>query len=90
MCKNGIIYHFHRVDTVLWYDVARMMQRIIVAIVENPERPDVSFLEMNNADSMLEFIHQMEWAYVHPRRDSARRFLSPYRRVASHLSSANP
>lgn len=81
---------YHRVNTILWYDVARMLQRIVLAVVENPGRPDVSFLDLNNAESVLEFIDQMECAYVHPRRNSAKRYLSSYRRSASHPTTANP
>ena len=84
------ISHYHRVDTCLWLCVARSLQRLVLAIVERPDAPDASWLNRNHAEMFCQFLDEMEFGYVHPRRSSVRRRISPYRREASQNRPAYP
>lgn len=64
--------HYHRVDTFLWYDVVRTIQRLCVSSMECAAAEGGAPLTLSEVDLMLDFLHQMEFAYVHPRRSSAR------------------
>lgn len=90
MTQPGIIYHYHRVPTDLWLVVARSLERIIVDILECPSDSRCAWLNAQHAQVMLDFLDEMEFGYVHPRRSSLRRSLLPHRRRASASSSAHP
>lgn len=72
MSDVNSLTHFHRVDTFLWFDVVRCLQRLCVSSMECSGHHGRAPLSLSEVDLMLDFIHQMEFAYVHPRRTSAR------------------
>lgn len=90
MKQPNPLAHYHRVDTCLWLSVARCLQRLVVSVLENPSAPDCSWLERSHVDNLLMFLDEMEFGYVHPRRTSFCRRISPYRREASLSVTANP
>lgn len=90
MNDPGTIRHYHRVDTLLWLGVARMLQRLAVAALDEPSQVISCYVGRSQVIMIWDFLDEMEWGYVHPRRSSIRRSLSPYRRVAPQNVTANP
>ena len=61
---------FHACDTILWLHIRRMLQSLVI----NRVAAGTEFLTLNldsqSFDAIIEFIKQMDTAYIHPRRDS--------------------
>lgn len=90
MNAPGTIRHYHRVDTLLWLGVARMLQRLAVAALDEPSQVISCYVGRSQVTMIWDFLDEMEYGYIHPRRSSLRRSLSPYRRAASKNVPAHP
>lgn len=90
MNDPGTIRHYHRVDTLLWLGVARMLQRLAVAALDEPSQVISCYVGRSQVVMIWEFLDEMEFGYIHPRRSSIRRSLSPFRRSAAHIDTAYP
>lgn len=67
---NYLVCHFHYVESLTWLCIRRMVQRLIVARLEQG-RAAVSFsLDLAEVELLRDFLEQMDTAYLHPRRDS--------------------
>lgn len=90
MTPAPLLSHYHRVDTFLWYHVRSIMQGVVLDSLRLRPAPVVLCLDNSDLDGIVEFLLQMDTAYVHPRATSRRILLSPSRRGASPACSAFP
>lgn len=63
--------HYHRVDDDVYHDVCRFLQSILIKRVEGGSVLTIS-LSRALADTIFEFLQEMELSYIHPRRHSAK------------------
>lgn len=62
--------HFHYVDSLTWLCIRSMMQRLVVARLEQGRATLCFNMSEDDCDYVLDFLEQMDIAYLHPRRDS--------------------
>lgn len=63
--KEGL-FLFHCCDNSLWYDVRSILAAIAKAYIEKTQPR----LNSSQLECILPFIEQMDYLYLHPRRDA--------------------
>lgn len=81
---------YHRVDIVTWYVVREILQRLIREALQDEKCNAASPVSLDDADTLLLFLNEMEVGYLHPRRTSPSFILSSRRRPAASNRSAYP
>lgn len=81
--KSFALAHYHKVDDELAYSVLNLLRQIVIKRVDKGANVSIHISE-EQAQSIVEFLDQMNLAYIHPRSSSAR-----YEMMRS-LSSAKP
>lgn len=66
------LMHYHRVSDVAWGDVANFLMFVLKVRVDTFSQQITFVLSDNLANSMLQFLDEMRFAYIHPRSTSAR------------------
>lgn len=82
--------HYHRVETALWYDVSAILQGVVLSYFDPSRRNPLAQVTRHHCACLVDFLDEMEHAYVHPRRDSRRVRLSASRRASAQIHPANP
>ena len=80
--KSFALAHFHKVDDELCFSVLNLLRQVVIKRVDKGEHVSVHISE-EQAQIIIDFLDQMNLAYIHPRSSSAR-----YEMMRS-LSSAN-
>ena len=80
--KSFALAHFHKVDDELCFSVLNLLRQVVIKRVDKGEHVSVHISE-EQAQIIVDFLDQMNLAYIHPRSSSAR-----YEMMRS-LSSAN-
>lgn len=62
----SLLQTYHRVDTLLWLDIAAMLEAIARARVENGTQVVSVCLADAQVESIIQFINQMQVGYLHP------------------------
>lgn len=75
--------HYHKVSDVNWHQVSHLLRTLCVRFVEGHHKPVTLNLSSDLVESLLSFVDEMQFAYIHPRSSSAK-FL------ARNLTSAIP
>lgn len=83
MKQHDPLAHYHRVNTCLWLCVASLLQRLVVSSVAATGQEQPAVITRDDAQMLLDFLDEMEFGYIHPRRTSRFVSLSPYGRAAS-------
>lgn len=82
--------HYHKVDTFLWFYVSGILRRLIVRAVEDSPLGCGASLSLPEADALLQFLDEMQFAYMHPRSTSRRVSLAARDFMSRENRSANP
>ena len=62
--------HFHYVDSLSWLCIRRMMQKLVIARLEQGRAIVCFNVSLDDCQCIMDFVEQMDIAYLHPRRDS--------------------
>ena len=81
--KSFALAHFHKVDDELCFSVLNLLRQVVIKRVDKGEHVSIHISE-EQAQNIVDFLDQMNLAYIHPRSSSAR-----YEMMRS-LSSAKP
>ena len=81
--KSFALAHFHKVDDELCFSVLNLLRQVVIKRVDKGEHVSIHISE-EQAQCIVDFLDQMNLAYIHPRSSSAR-----YEMMRS-LSSAKP
>ena len=81
--KSFALAHYHKVDDELAFSVLNLLRQIVIKRVDKGENVSIRISE-EQAQIIVDFLDQMNLAYIHPRSSSAR-----YEMMRS-LSSAKP
>lgn len=81
--KSFALAHYHKVDDELAFSVLNLLRQIVIRRVDKGEHVSIHISE-EQAQIIVDFLDQMNLAYIHPRSSSAR-----YEMMRS-LSSAKP
>lgn len=81
--KSFALAHYHKVDDELAFSVLNLLRQIVIKRVDKGELVSIHISE-EQAQIIVDFLDQMNLAYIHPRSSSAR-----YEMMRS-LSSAKP
>lgn len=81
--KSFALAHYHKVDDELAFSVLNLLRQIVIKRVDKGEHVSIHISE-EQAQIIVDFLDQMNLAYIHPRSSSAR-----YEMMRS-LSSAKP
>ena len=81
--KSFALAHYHKVDDELCFSVLNLLRQIVIRRVDKGENVSIHISE-EQAQCIVDFLDQMNLAYIHPRSSSAR-----YEMMRS-LSSAKP
>lgn len=65
-----LLCHYHKVDSLLWLEVKNWLQQVLKARIEQSTEKPTIFLSTSMGNDLMEFLREMECAYIHPRRDS--------------------
>lgn len=64
--------HYHKCADSCYKFVAALLQSLVSNFVSSQHRPQVVQLSVEHAQILLDFLEQMQFAYIHPRSTSAR------------------
>lgn len=81
--KSFALAHYHKVDDELCFSVLNLLRQVVIKRVDKGEHVSIHISE-EQAQCIVDFLDQMNLAYIHPRSSSAR-----YEMMRS-LSSAKP
>ena len=81
--KSFALAHYHKVDDELAFSVLNLLRQIVIKRVDKGELVSIH-ISKEQAQIIVDFLDQMNLAYIHPRSSSAR-----YEMMRS-LSSAKP
>ena len=81
--KSFALAHYHKVDDELCFSVLNLLRQVVIKRVDKGEHVSIHISE-EQAQIIVDFLDQMNLAYIHPRSSSAR-----YEMMRS-LSSAKP
>lgn len=81
--KSFALAHYHKVDDELCFSVLNLLRQVVIKRVDKGELVSIHISE-EQAQIIVDFLDQMNLAYIHPRSSSAR-----YEMMRS-LSSAKP
>lgn len=81
--KSFALAHYHKVDDELAFSVLNLLRQIVIRRVDKGEHVSIHISE-EQAQCIVDFLDQMNLAYIHPRSYSARY------EMMRRLSSAKP
>ena len=81
--QSFALAHYHKVDDELCFSVLNLLRQVVIKRVDKGEHVSIHISE-EQAQCIVDFLDQMNLAYIHPRSSSAR-----YEMMRS-LSSAKP
>lgn len=64
--------HYHKVSDVNWHQVSHLLRTLCVRFVEGHHKPITLNLSSDLVESLLSFVDEMQFAYIHPRSSSAK------------------
>lgn len=70
--KCTTLSHYHRVEDAVYNDVASFLRQVLITRVNAQCTSIYVALPDCLANSIIDFLNQMDFAYIHPRRNSAR------------------
>lgn len=62
--------YYHRVEDILWFVISSMLRELAVSAIQQPTRPLAAVVTPEQAMQIADFVEQMQFLYVHPRRES--------------------
>lgn len=62
--------HFHKVEAWTWLRIREVLEMLSSARVESGSELFIMYLHEEDVITIMDFIKQMDTAYLHPRRDS--------------------
>lgn len=81
--KSFALAHYHKVDDELAFSVLNLLRQIVIKRVDKGANVSIHISE-EQAQCIVDFLDQMNLAYIHPRSSSARY------EMMRNLSSAKP
>lgn len=64
--------HYHKVSDVNWHQVSHLLRTLCVRFVEGHHKPITLSLSLDMVETLLSFVDEMQFAYIHPRSSSAK------------------
>lgn len=70
--EDGRICHYHRVADCVWWEIENFLQCLVRCRIDTFSKVYAVQLSDEFCNTLLAFLEEMEFSYIHPRSTSAR------------------